>query len=155
MTPARTALRSTGRAPSRLQRLADRLLTRMLRRGRGPSFMRLLIVGGRVTGQLRSTPVVPVQDGGRTWLVSPFGEVAWVRNARAAGRVDLQRGHDRMTFTVRELAAGEAVPVLRAYLSMPSERFVRRDFAVKAASSDAAILDEAARHPVFALTPMS
>ena len=117
--------------------------------------MRLLTVRGRVTGQLRSTPVVPVQDGGRVWLVSPFGEVAWVRNARSAGPVDLQRGDDRTTYMVHELEAAEAVPILRVYLAMPSERFVRRDFAVTAAAPDAAILDDAARHPVFALTPVS
>lgn len=39
------------------------------------------------------------------------------------------------------------------YLSMPSERFVRRDFEVTRASSDEAIAAEAHRHPVFALTP--
>ena len=75
-----------------LQRRANVMLTRAVRNGRGPSFMRLLTVHGRRTGKPRTTPVVPVFDGGRTWVVSPFGEVAWVRNARATGRVELQRG---------------------------------------------------------------
>jgi deazaflavin-dependent oxidoreductase (nitroreductase family) len=116
--------------------------------------MRLLTVRGRVTGRPLTTPVVPVQRDGRVWVVSPFGEVDWVRNARAAGRLDLHRGRERVTYEVRELDPVEAVPVLRAYLSMPSERFVRRDFGVTAASSDDAIAAEATRHPVFDLSPV-
>jgi hypothetical protein len=94
-----------------------------------------------------------VQGDGQVWVVSPFGEVDWVRNVRAAGRLELHRGHDRTRYETRELDAAEAVPVLRSYLSMPSERFVRHDFDVTAASSDDAIAAEAPRHPVFALTP--
>jgi deazaflavin-dependent oxidoreductase (nitroreductase family) len=139
---------------SRRQRIANVLLTRMVRRGKGPEFMRLLTVQGRNTGRTRTTPVVPVVDGDRTWLVSPFGEVEWVRNARTAGRVELRRGDDRITYAVRELDAGESVPVLREYLSMPSERFVRRDFDVTAKSADVDIAREAPRHPVFQLTPV-
>lgn len=130
------------------------MLTRVLRKGRGPSFMRLLTVDGRVTGKSRTTPVVPVLDGDRTWVVSPFGEVAWVRNARATGQVGLQRGDEHTTYAVRELDAGEAVPVLRRYLSMPSRFFVRRHFDVRAKSPDVAIAAEADRHPVFELTPV-
>jgi deazaflavin-dependent oxidoreductase (nitroreductase family) len=137
--------------PSWLQRRANTMLTRALRKGRGPSFMRLLTVCGRRTGQARTTPVVPVFDGDSTWLVSPFGEVAWVRNARATGRVELQRGDEHGRYTVRELEADEAVPVLRRYLSMPSRFFVRRHVDVTARSTDAAIAAQAARHPVFEL----
>jgi len=110
-------------------------------------------VQGRRTGQPHATPVVPVERDGRLWLVSPFGEVSWVRNVRAGSDVELSRGGDRRRFRAQELAAPHAVPVLRTYLSMPSERFVRKDFDVTARSSDAEIEAEAARHPVFALTP--
>jgi deazaflavin-dependent oxidoreductase (nitroreductase family) len=139
--------------PSPGRRLIDRVMAWLLRHGRGPGFMRLLSVTGRVSGRPRTTPVVPVQGDGQVWVVSPFGEVDWVRNVRAAGRLELHRGHDRTRYETRELDAAEAVPVLRSYLSMPSERFVRHDFDVTAASSDDAIAAEAPRHPVFALTP--
>lgn len=152
--PAMSAATTKARRISRRQRVANALLTRMVRRGKGPAFMRLLTVRGRSTGRLRTTPVVPVVDGDRTWLVSPFGEVEWVRNARVAGRVELRRGDDEVEYSVREVDAHAAVPVLRQYLSMPSERFVRRDFDVTAASSDAEIGGEASRHPVFELTPV-
>jgi deazaflavin-dependent oxidoreductase (nitroreductase family) len=139
--------------PSWAQRRANAVLTRLLLRGRGPGFMRLLSVRGRVTGQTRTTPVVPVRRDGQVWLVSPFGDVAWARNVRALGRLELHRGAERTAYDARELEPAAAVPVLRAYLSMPSRWFVRRDFDVTAASSDDAIAAEAPRHPVFALTP--
>ena len=78
--------------PPRAQRGANLVLSWLLRRGRGPAFMRLLTVTGRATGRARRTPVVPVRDDGNVWVVSPFGEVAWVRNVRAAGRLELHRG---------------------------------------------------------------
>jgi deazaflavin-dependent oxidoreductase (nitroreductase family) len=139
---------------SRRQRIIDRVLRRVVQRGKGPAFMRLLTVRGRSSGQLRTTPVVPVFDEDHVWLVSPFGEVEWVRNARVAGQVELRRGDDRADYSVREVGTDEAVPVLRAYLSMPSERFVRRDFDVTARSSDVELAREAPRHPVFELTPV-
>jgi deazaflavin-dependent oxidoreductase (nitroreductase family) len=133
-------------------RFANRMLRRVLERGKGPSFMRLLTVTGRRSGQPRTTPVVPVRVDGDVWLVSPYGEVDWVRNVRAAGRLELRRGGDRVVYDARELDTVEAVPVLRRYLSMPTERFVRRRFGVTAASTDEAIAAEASRYPLFALT---
>ena len=144
---------TTYRAPVR-QRVADKVLGYLVRHGRGPDFMRILTVRGRRTGRPHATPVVPVEGDGLLWLVSPFGEVAWVRNVRAGSDVELSRGADRRRYRPSALGAHEAVPVLRTYLSMPSERFVRKDFDVTARSTDADIEAEAARHPVFALTPL-
>jgi deazaflavin-dependent oxidoreductase (nitroreductase family) len=140
--------------PSWLQRRANTALTRALGKGRGPRFMRLLTVRGCRTGRARTTPVVPVLDGERAWVVSPFGEVGWVRNVRATGRVELSRGDDRTIYTARELALAEAVPVLRRYLALPARFFVRRYVNVTARSTDDAIAAEASRHPVFELTPV-
>jgi deazaflavin-dependent oxidoreductase (nitroreductase family) len=141
------------RPVSRLQLVANRLLSRALRKGRGPTFLRLLTVAGRHTGRPRTTPVAPVFGDEQVWLVSPYGEVDWVRNLRAAGVAQLARGDDRITYDAHELSTADAVDVLRAYLSMPSERFVRKDFDVTSGSSDTAIAEEAPRHPVFVLTP--
>jgi deazaflavin-dependent oxidoreductase (nitroreductase family) len=138
--------------PSFGQRMANRILTGLVGRGKGPAFMRLLTVEGRRTGRPHTTPVVPVEHEGETWLVSPFGSVSWVRNLRAHGRAELRRGSTRTGYLARELDTAEAVPVLREYLSMPSERFVRKDFGITAGSPDEAIAAEAPRHPVFALT---
>lgn len=129
--------------PSRLQRWANTMLTRALRNGRGPRFMRLLTVRGRRSGTTRSTPVVPVRDADRTWVVSPFGEVGWVRDARVAGQVELSRGEDHATYEVRELGPDESRPVLERYLSTPARFFVGRK-----------MCDASRPHPVFELTPV-
>jgi deazaflavin-dependent oxidoreductase (nitroreductase family) len=138
-----SAQRHPGYRPSRLQRGAARLLGRALRRGRGPRFMRLLTVRGRRSGATLSTPVGPVRDGGRTWVVSPFGEVNWVRNARAAGEVGLDRGSDHVIYAVRELNPDESRPVVQRYLDTPARLFAGRT-----------IRDTTRPHPVFELTPV-
>ena len=50
-----------------------------------------------------STPVSIVQVGGERWLVAPYGERNWVKNARAAGWVELRRGRSRERLTVEEV----------------------------------------------------
>ena len=52
----------------------------------------VLTVVGRTSGTRYSIPVILVEARGERWLVSPYGEVAWVRNARAAGEVQLTPG---------------------------------------------------------------
>ncbi|GIU94287.1 MAG: hypothetical protein KatS3mg012_0744 [Gaiellaceae bacterium] len=109
----------------------------------------LLTVPGRKTGKLWSTPVSIVQEGEARWLVAPYGERNWVRNARAAGWVELRRGRRSGRFVVSELSPGEAVPVLRRYYELG--RVTRPFFDVTLSSSEEEWLAEAPRHPVFAL----
>jgi deazaflavin-dependent oxidoreductase (nitroreductase family) len=111
----------------------------------------LLTVPGRSTGQLWSTPVSIVAEGGERWLVAPYGDRNWVKNARAAGWVELRRGRLRERLEVEELSAAEAVPILRRYYALG--RFTRPFFEVTSASSDEDWLAEAPRHPVFRLRP--
>ena len=135
-----------------LTRRANRMLTRMLRRGRGPTFLRLLTVPGRRTGLDRTTPIVPLVTAQGRWLVAPYGEVGWVRNARAAGRVTLSRGETVEVLTATELDPADAVPVLRAYRAMkPAGWIVRSHLAFGPRSSDAQIAAVASRYPVFEL----
>ena len=125
----------------------------LLRGGRGPGFMRLLTVVGRRSGRLYTTPVVPVVSVQGRWLVSPYGEVSWVRNARAAGTVTLSRGEQIESLAVNELDATQAAPVLRAYLAMkPAGRFIRAYFDITPESTEEEIREEAPRHPVLELT---
>jgi hypothetical protein len=104
-------------------------------------------VPGRRTGRLHSTPVRVLELDGRPWLVSPYGEVGWVRNARAAGEVTLRRNRHSETVEVTEQGPGEATPVLRTYIK--EESFARPYFDVAFDASDGAIEAEAPRHPVF------
>jgi deazaflavin-dependent oxidoreductase (nitroreductase family) len=109
----------------------------------------LLTVPGRTTGRLWSTPVSIVRDDDERWLVAPFGDRNWVKNARAAGWVELRRGRLRERLTVEELSDEKAIPVLRRYFEL--SRLTRPFFDVELGSSNADWLAEAPRHPVFRL----
>ena len=83
--------------------------------------------------------------------MAPYGEVAWVRNARAAGEVELRRAGTTERVQVREATAGEAAPVLRSYLRK-LKLVVGPYFDVTPSDSNAAFAAEAPHHPVFLLT---
>jgi deazaflavin-dependent oxidoreductase (nitroreductase family) len=109
----------------------------------------LLTVPGRSSGRLWSTPVSIVRERGERWLVAPYGDRNWVKNARAAGWVELRRGRVRERLAVEELAPAEAVPILRRYYELG--RVTRPFFDVTLESSEDDWLAEAPRHPVFRL----
>lgn len=111
----------------------------------------LLTVRGRSSGTPWSTPVSIVRLDGERWLVAPYGERNWVRNARAAGSVELRRGRAQERLAVREVGPAEAVPVLREYFRL--SRVTRPFFDVSPESSEAEWIAEAPRHPVFRLEP--
>ena len=109
----------------------------------------LLTVPGRMSGRPWSTPVSIVRVGDDRWLVAPYGDRNWVKNARAAGWVELRRGRSRECLVVEELAAADAVSVLREYYRLG--RVTRPFFDVTLESGDDAWLAEARSHPVFRL----
>ena len=109
----------------------------------------LLTVPGRKSGRLWSTPVSIVRHDGERWLVAPYGDRSWVKNARAAGWVELRRGRRRERLAVEELSPEEAVPILRRYYEL--SRVTRSLFDVDLGSPAAGWLAEAPRHPVFRL----
>ena len=99
-----------------LRRVANALMRLLLRLGLAPRTTMLLTVPGRRSGTPRSTPVTLVEEDGQRWLVAPYGPVDWVRNARAAGQVELSRGRRPETVRVKELAPEAAAPILKAYV---------------------------------------
>jgi deazaflavin-dependent oxidoreductase (nitroreductase family) len=109
----------------------------------------LLTVPGRRTGKPWSTPVSIVRLGEERWLVAPYGGRNWVKNARAAGWVELRRGRTVERLEVTELSAVHAVPVLQEYYRRG--RVTRPFFAVTLRSSHEEWLADAPRHPVFEL----
>jgi deazaflavin-dependent oxidoreductase (nitroreductase family) len=136
---------------SAFTRFGNTMAATMIRLGIGPAGMHLLTVRGRVSGLPRTVPVNVIERAGRGWLVAPYGDVAWVRNARAAGEVELRRAGTAQRWQASEATATDAVPVLRAYLTR-FRRIVGAYFDVTPASPDDAFAAEAARHPVFSLT---
>jgi len=135
------------RSPGR--RLLNALVRPLARLGLAGPRTHLLTVPGRTTGRLWSTPVSVVEYDGARWLVAPYGERNWVRNARAAGWVELRRGRRRERVELAEVLPDAAVPVLRRYWTRT--RLTRPFFDVTGTSTDEQWLAEAARHPVFRL----
>ncbi len=129
------------------RRALNTIVRVLLRIGLGPGHTYLLTVRGRRSGRLYSTPVTLVEEGGERWLVAPYGEVAWVRNARAAGEVILSRGRYSETVTIAELGSHESAPILQRYVT---EVPITRPFFDAAPDSPVeTFAQEADRHPVF------
>jgi deazaflavin-dependent oxidoreductase (nitroreductase family) len=129
------------------RRLVNRIIRALVRVGLGPPHTYLLTVPGRKSRKPYSTPVTLVEENGERWLVSPYGEVGWVKNARAAGQVTVERGRRSETVAIAELSPEEAAPVLKKYLSrLP---VVRPFFDVTPKSQIGDFVTEAPRHPVF------
>jgi deazaflavin-dependent oxidoreductase (nitroreductase family) len=133
--------------PSR--RAANRLVRLLLKLGLMPGPTYLLTVPGRRTGRPLSTPVTLVEQEGARWLVAPYGDVAWVRSARAAGQITLSRGKRSETVPIRELSPADAAPVLQRYITRVP--ITRPYFDAKPDSPLSDFISEAPRHPVFAL----
>jgi len=93
-----------------------------------------------------------VEDDVR-WLVAPYGEVGWVRNARAAGEVQLTRPVAASDWRLR-MSALTRPP--RSCSDTSSEcRVVRPFIDVSPDSPLAEFETEAPHHPVFRLTDTS
>ena len=129
------------------RRLVNRIISVLLRLGVNAPHTYLLTVRGRRSGHSYSTPVRLVEEAGERWLVAPYGEVGWVRNARAAGQVTLTRNRRFETVGIQELSADEAAPVLQKYLAQVP--LVRPFFDVTPTSNLRDFVAEASRHPVF------
>jgi deazaflavin-dependent oxidoreductase (nitroreductase family) len=131
------------------RRIANAAIRALLRLGVGPARTYLLVTRGRTTGREYRTPVTLVEEPPRRWLVAPYGEVAWVKNARAAGRVTLERGGRAESLRLVELGSEDSAPVLRRYArEVP---ITRPYFDARPDAPVAAFAAEAARHPVFEL----
>jgi len=133
-----------------LRRLGNVLITPLARLGLAGKRTHILTVPGRRSGRRYSTPVqLVIGDGGRKWLVAPYGEREWVRNARAAGEVALTRARRTTRHRIEQVTPEEAAPILREYLR--TTPIVKAYFDVDADAPLEAFAAEAARHPVFRL----
>lgn len=117
----------------------------------------LLTVRGRTSGELRTTPLAIIEADGRRWIWSPWGDVHWVRNLRAAGRATITVRRKALEVRAVELDPAERVtffretfaPVVRA---MPfGVQFARLLDGVDINDPVAAAKDRA----VFELLPMA
>jgi len=116
---------------------------------------RVLAVRGRATGEWRTTPVNPLDLGGRRYLVAPRGHTQWVRNLRAARSGELRSGRRAEVFDAVELEDVEKLPVLREYLRRWAWEVGAFFDGVGADASDEELLAAAPQHPVFRVTRRS
>jgi deazaflavin-dependent oxidoreductase (nitroreductase family) len=128
-------------------RLTSAIVTPLVRLGIGPKHLYLLSVAGRRTGRTYETPVSVVERGGQRWLVAPYGERNWVKNARAAGSVALRRGRRTERVRVEDIPPSDRAPILHAYLRQVP--FTRDFFDVPPDADLGAFAAEAHRHPVL------
>jgi deazaflavin-dependent oxidoreductase (nitroreductase family) len=132
-----------------VRRIANALVTPLTRVGLAGRHTYVLTVRGRRTGRAYSTPVTLLEDDTGRFLVSPYGNVQWVRNVRASGEVVLARRGRAETLRAEEVDAAAAAPVLRAYRRRA--RVTGPFFDAGPDDSDEAWAAEAPRHPVFRL----
>jgi deazaflavin-dependent oxidoreductase (nitroreductase family) len=133
-------------------RISNGIVAALLRRGVKIGRNTLLTVPGRKSGKPRTTPVTILEWNGERWLQSPFGDVNWVRNLRAAGRATLTRGRRVEPISVVELSPTEAARVLKGTLaSYPS--LIKGYFDVTPESPLEDFEREAPRHPLFRVIP--
>ncbi|MFD3812542.1 nitroreductase family deazaflavin-dependent oxidoreductase [Rhodococcus sp. NPDC058639] len=144
--PRKIRTYSRGRA----HRLENIVMSALVRAGLVPH-THLLTTRGRHTGRPRTNPVTVVQHDDRRWLVAPYGSVPWVHNARAAGHVRLTRRFRNHDYSVREISAHEAGPVLKHYVAVAS---ATRDYFHAEKNAPAEVFEaEAHLHPAFELGP--
>jgi deazaflavin-dependent oxidoreductase (nitroreductase family) len=134
------------------RRFFNRFIGPLIRLGLAGRHTYLLTTHGRKTGTPLTHPVTLIEDEER-FLVAPYGVRAWVKNARASGRVELTRARRTERLRVEELSPGEAGPILREYRSRV--KVVAPFLDATPESPREAWEEEARTHPVFRLLPGS
>ena len=79
-------------------------------------FNGLLTIRGRKTGEPRTTPIAIIDVEGRRWVWSPWGEVHWVQNLRAAGRAEVTVRGQNEEVSATELDEAERLTFFRDVL---------------------------------------
>jgi deazaflavin-dependent oxidoreductase (nitroreductase family) len=137
---------------SPIERGFNRLLGFMVSLGIGPGYCHELLVRGRKSGRVYSTPVNMLEHDGKLWLVAPRGRTQWTHNAEAAGEVVLKRGSRRITYAIRATAPEERPVLLKLYLQTFASQ-VQRYFPVQPGAPVSEFAATASNYPVYELTP--
>lgn len=125
----------------------------LLRRGLILGPLRLIETVGPRSGRTHSVPVAVLRFGGERWLVSPFGETAWVRHVRAGSTVRLGKGRNPRPVTLATVEPDRVPELLRVYRRrFGFVPFVRAAFDARSSGGVAAFAAEADRHPVFRIS---
>lgn len=131
------------------QHVFNPLVARLTRWGVSVMGSRVLEVPGRVSGELRTTPVNVLTLGDERYLVAPRGVTQWVRNVRSAGAAGLRLGRRVDPVELVEVADADKPEVLRAYLRRWKWEVGAFFEGVGPDATDDELLCAAPRHPVF------
>ena len=102
--------------PNRAARATNVVFRWLAEAGISIAGTRALRVRGRKTGQLRGVVVNLMTVDGRDYVVSPRGNTQWVRNARAAGEVEMGPRWRSRTVRISEVADDAKIDLLKRYL---------------------------------------
>ena len=139
--------------PDRFTRtVVNPIVARLTRWGVSVWGSRILEVPGRVSGELRTTPVNVLELGERRYLVAPRGTTQWVRNVRASGSCVLRVGRRCEHVALVEVDDADKPEILRAYLRRWKWEVGQFFDGVGPDSSDAGLLAAAPNHPAFEIT---
>jgi len=138
--------------PNPVERIFNSAFGLLVKLGLGMRHNYLVEVRGRKTGRLYSNPINLLEVKGKQYLIAPRGYTQWVRNAEAAGQVNLRKGSKSRTFKLRPLTSNEKPELLKAYLDS-FKPTVQRYFPVPAGSPATSFADLADRYPAFELLP--
>jgi deazaflavin-dependent oxidoreductase (nitroreductase family) len=126
------------------KRVVSALMGWLARRGLG-NFV-VLTTRGRTSGEPREVTVSPIVVDGVEYLVSPYGDSAWVLNVREDPHVSITRGGTTREVEVVEVT-GSRPEVVEAYYHR--EAFARQFMDVPEEPTVADFAAVADRFPVF------
>jgi deazaflavin-dependent oxidoreductase (nitroreductase family) len=126
-------------------RNVNRLMSWAARRGMGKT--QLMTTTGRKSGQRREVPVSPLELDGIEYVVSPYGEVSWVRNVRANPSVTLRHGSNERQVRLEEITGPAAASAAAAYYER--ESFARPYMDVPENPTEADFIATSGLFPVF------
>lgn len=125
------------------KRLVSWLMARLARLGLGN--FTVLVTTGRKSGERRKVTVSPISDDEGEYLVSPYGDSAWVLNARANRVATLIRGSETEVTLVE--VTGQKPALVQAYYER--EAFARRFMDVPGGATVDDFASVPHRFPVF------
>lgn len=131
----------------------NRLVRPLVWFGLGPRETYLLRVRGRRSGRVFSVPVNVMSYAGASYVISPRGEVGWVKNLRAAGRCQIRRGFARSVAMAEEVPEAERAVLLKEYLGRYAAATAQY-FPLAPDAEEADFAAVAASYPVFVLRPV-
>lgn len=118
---------------------------------RGWSRNEVLTTIGRKSGEPRHVPVSPIDLDGVEYLVAPYGEVAWVRNARDEPNATLRNGSKERSVRLVEVSGEAAAVSVAAYYER--EKFPRPYMDVPENPTVEDFEERQRRFPVFRVEP--